>query len=203
METEYMKKHPLLIMAFLILILFVISCSQKSKAAANTGTLNEITRIEKLSISDENGNSNITPQDLVELKELLKEDKIGESYANELEWLVRNNESQHILHTTLYMREYIKTGVDVPCIPHELWHVSLFVRHGDMAYAKLQLKSIEENYDAWIKSLEKKRKNYPQFYNGSGEIEQMSKESIEKLKKNNYSNQTLDELDKIGAGALC
>ena len=195
--------RKIIIVGVVLIILLVSFSLQRRKVIGNPDVINEITRIEKLGAPDENGSSNIIPQDLNRLKELVKEDKIAESYVNELDWLVRNGEGQHILHTTLYMREYIKTGEDVPCIPHELWHVSLFVKHGDIDYAKKRLKSIEKNYDVWVKSVEEKRKAYPQFYNGSEELEQMSRESIEKLKQNNYSNKTLEQLDIIGAAALC
>lgn len=198
-----MKKYQSALV-FSILIILVASCSpQKSKVIGNSNVVNEITGIEQLSVMDVEGNNNLTVNDLQALEALTKGDKIAEDYVEEIKWLVLNNESQHLLHETLYMREYIKTGEDVPCIPHELWHVSLFVKHGDMDYAKSQLKPIEEGYGAWIKNVEAKRKAYPQFYNSLDELEQMSRESIERMKQNDYSNQTLDELDKIGAAALC
>ena len=199
-----MKKYFPYVAVFLIFgALLVTFALKKPSTIGNANIINEITRIEQLSITDENGINNLTVNDLQALDKLTKGDKIAEDYVEELKWLVGHNESQHLLHETLYMREYIKTGKDIPCIPHELWHVSLFVKHGDMAYAKSQLKPIEEGYDAWVKNAEAKRKTYPQFYNGLDELEQMSKKSIEKLKQNDYSNKTLGQLDLIGAEAVC
>ena len=199
-----MKKYIPYIVLFLIFIILLAACSlQKPKVIGNSAVINEITHIEQLSVMDENGNNNLTLRDLQNLEALTKGDKIAEDYVTELKWLVGHNESQHLLHETLYMREYLKTGEDVPCIPHELWHVSVFIKYGDMAYAKNQLKDVEEGYDAWVRNVEQKRKVYPQFYNSLDELEQMSKDSIEKLKQNDYSNKTLEQLDIIGAAAIC
>jgi len=199
-----MKKYISYAAVLSIFIILLAACSlQKSKVIGNPNVVNEITRIEQLSVMDENGNNNITVRDLQVLGALTKGDKIAEDYVEEIKWLVDHNESQHLLHETLYFREYIKTGEDVPCIPHELWHVSLFVKHGDMDYAKSQLKPIEDGYDSWVKNVEAKRKAYPQFYNSLDELEQMSKEAIRKLKQNDYSEKTLEQLDTIGAVAIC
>ena len=199
-----MKKYIPYVIVFLIFIILLVYFSlQKPKVIGNADLINEITHIEQLSVIDEERNNNLTVRDLQNLEALTKGDEIAEDYVEELKWIVEHNESQHLLHETLYMREYIKTGVDVPCIPHELWHVFIFVKHGDIDYAKKQLKYIEKNYDAWVKSVEEKRKDYPHFYNGSEELEQMSRESIENLKQNNYSNRTLEQLGLMGAAALC
>lgn len=199
-----MKKYISYAAALPIFIILLAACSlQKSKVTGNTAVISEIARIEQLSVMDEEGNNNLTVKDLQALEALTKGDKIAEDYVTELKWLVAHNESQHLLHETLYMREYLKTGEDVPCTPHELWHVSLFVRHGDMDYAKSQLKPIEEGYNAWVKNAEAKRKAYPQFYNSLDELEKMSKEAIQKLKQNDYSNETLEQLDTTGAAAIC
>jgi len=198
-----MKKYQSALV-FLTLIILAVSCSlQKSKVIGNTNVVNEITRVEQLSVMDEEGNNNLTVKDLEKLEASTKGDKIAEDYVTELKWLVEHNESQHLLHETLYMREYIQTGKDVPCIPHELWHISLFVKLGDMDYAKSQLKPIEEGYNVWVRNVEAKRKAYPQFYNSLDNLEQMSKEAIQKLKQNDYSDETLDQLDTIGAVAIC
>jgi len=199
-----MKKHISYAAVLSIFIILLAACSlQKSKVTGNQDITNEITRIEQLSVMDEDGNSNLTLTDLQALELSTKDDKTAKDYVEEIKWLVEHNESQHLLHETLYMREYLKTGEDIPCIPHELWHVSLFAKHGDMNYAKSKLKPIEEGYNAWVKNVEEKRKEHPQFYNSLDDLEQMSKEAIQKLKQNDYSNKTLDELDTIGAVAIC
>lgn len=209
-----MGKLMQLMLLFALGLFLAGACSrQKPQSIGSQGTrgsiignkemLDEISHIEQLSMPDENGSTNITVGDLRNLEALAKGDKISEDYAKEFRWLVEHNESLHLVHTTYLMREYINTGKDTPCIPHELWHVSLYIRHGDIDYAKSQLIPIEDEYPAWAKSAGEKRKAYPQFYNGLDELEKMSMETIEKLKHGDYSNETLDELDTIGAVELC
>ena len=200
-----MKKYLPHIFVFLVfIVLLVLAINKKSSVIENTLVMDEITRIEQLSVVEEEGQeSNITPQDLNKLKELVKEDKIAESYAKELEWLVEHNESQHILHSTSFMRDYIETGKDSPCVPHELWHVSLFAKHGDMDYARQQAKYVEKGYKAWEESIDKKREAYAQFYKSLDELKAMIKEAIAKLKQNDYSEKTLEQLELIGSVGLC
>jgi len=200
-----MKKYFPHIFVFLVfIVLLVLAINKKSSVIGNALVIDEITRIEQFSVVEEEGQkSNITSQDLNKLKELVKEDRIAESYAKELEWLVEHNESQHILHSTSFMRDYIETGKDAPCVPHELWHVSLFVKHGDMEYAKKQAESVEKGYRAWEKSVDEKRKAYPQFYRSLDQLKAMIKEAIARLKQNDYSDKTLEQLELIGAVGLC
>ena len=199
-----MKKTLKILILSIIFGALLVSCSlQKPSIIGNANVINEITRVEQLSLPDDKGHSSITVKDLQKLESLIKGDKIAEDYVKELKWLVGHNESLHLLHTTLFMRDYINTGNDTPCVPHDLWHISLFIKHGDIDYAKRQLKSIEAGYDDWVKSAEEKRKDYPQFYNSLEELEQMSIESIKRLKQNDYSEKTLEQLDLIGASELC
>lgn len=199
-----MKKYLPYIFVFLVFaILLVLAVSKKSSVIGNAEIFKEITKIEQLSVQDEDKPNNVTAQDLSKLKDLVKDDNIAESYVRELEWLITHNESQHILHSTSFMREYIETGKDVPCVPHELWHVSLFVKHGDMDYAKKQAKSVEKSYPAWEKSVEVKRKAYPQFYKSLDELKKRIKDAMVKLRQNDYSSNTLEELELIGTVGLC
>lgn len=199
-----MRKYiPYFVVFTALIILLALFAQRKPSITGNATILSEISRIEQLSVQDEEGNSNLTSKDLAKLKELVKGDKVAESYVNELEWLINNGEDRHILHSTLFMREYIKAGKDVPCVPHELWHIALFVRHGDMEYAKKQAKNIEKGYAAWERSIEMKRKAYPQFYKSLDELKHEILEAIAKLKTDNYSESTLEKLELIGSVGLC
>ena len=137
------------------------------------------------------------------LEILVKGDKIAEEYFEELRWIVDHNGSQHILHSTSFMREYINTGKETSCLPHELWHLSLFIRHGDIAYAEEHFHQLDDEYEEWAESVEAKREAYPQYYKSFDELKKMSKDSIENLKKKDYSNKTLDQLELIGTIGLC
>ena len=200
-----MKKYIHYVAALLIFsVLLLVSCApKKSNVIGNKDIISEITYIEQLSMMDEGGNSNLTVDDLQQLQELIHGDKIAQDYATELRWLVAHNESQHLLDTISFMREYIDTGKDTPCLPHELWHISKYIRYGDLDYAKDEVNSLDEKYIAWVKGAEAKRKVYPQFYTGLDDLKQKSKEAISKLKQNDYSNETLNHLEAIGADAVC
>ena len=200
-----MKKYIHYVAALLIFsVLLLVSCApKKSNVIGNKDIISEITYIEQLSMMDEDGNSNLTVDDLRQLQELIQGDKIAQDYTTELRWLVAHNESQHLLDTTSFMREYIDTGKDTPCLPHELWHISKYIRYGDLDYAKDEVNSLDEKYIAWVKGAEAKRKVYPQFYTGLDDLKQKSKEAISKLKQNDYSNETLNHLEAIGADAVC
>lgn len=200
-----MKKYIHYIAALLIFsVLLLVSCTpKKSSVIGNQDMIKEIIHIERLSIPDDSGNSNLTVNDLQHLEELTKDDEIASDYTAEIKWLVAHNQSNHILHTTSFMRDYITTGVDTPCIPHELWHISIYARKGDTDYAKREISSLDEKYSAWVKSMEVKRKAYPQYYTTLDTLEKESKDAIGKLKQNDFSNETLNQLDLIGSFALC
>ena len=203
-----MKKYTYCAAAFLVLsALLLISCApdtpEKPSVVGNQAVISEITRIEQLIDPESESNSKITVNDLQYLEEATQGDEIAEDYTKEIKWLVAHNESEHLLHVTSFMREYIGTGKDVPCVPHELWHVSLYIKHGDLDYAQEAIISLDEEYGAWVKSVEAKRKFYPQYYTTLDDLEQKSKDAIGKLKQNDFSNDTLGQLDIIGAYALC
>ncbi|MEK6947248.1 MAG: hypothetical protein AABX32_06600 [Nanoarchaeota archaeon] len=203
-----MKKHICHVAALLIFsVLLLVSCTpstpKKSGVIGNPDLIKEIIHIERLSIPDDNGNSNLTADDLQRLWELAKDDKTAEDYTTEINWLVAHNQSEHLLHVTSFMREYINTGKDTPCIPHELWHISLYIKYGDLDYAKDEVKSLDEKYNDWVKNVEAKRKVYPQYYTTLADLEQKSKDAIAKLKQGDYSNETLNQLDLIGEYGVC
>ena len=191
---------PYAVVLLVFIVLLALFANQKPSITGNAAIINEISRIERLSVQFEDGKSNITSKDLQKLKDLVKGDKIAESYGKEIEWIIMHNESQHILHSTLFMREYIKTGKDIPCVPHELWHIALFAKYGDMGYAKKQAKNIEKGYAAWERSIEAQREIYPKSLD---QFKQVVREAVLKLKKNDYSEKTLRQLELIGLQGIC
>ena len=194
---------PYVIIFFIFAALLGLSARQKPRITGNLTIIDEINQIAQRSMEDEEGNINVTLKDLQNLKEIVKGDKIAESYVKELEWLVEHNESQHIMHTTSFMSEYIETGKDILCVPHELWHISLFIKHDNIDYARKQVRYVEKKYKTWENSIEKKRRAYPQFYKSLNDLKVMIKEATAKLKLNDFSNNTLEQLELIGSMSVC
>jgi hypothetical protein len=197
------KKYFIFIGIFLALAAFLLFFFNGKGVVGNQDAMNELTKIEKLSVPDENGNSKITLEDLNGLENIVKGDHAAEEHFEELRWLVSHNQSEHIIHSTSFMREYIETGKETPCLPHELWHLSLFIKYGDVEYAEEHFHHLDDEYDEWVKSVEAKRELYPQYYKSLDELEKMSRESIENLKKKDYSSKTLEQMDLIGQVGLC
>ncbi len=199
------KRTWLIILLILIIfgILIYSFLSQKSKLIGNPDVLEEISRLEQKSILDENGNRNIIVDDLTMLQESVKEDAIAESYVDDLEWLLAHNESEHLLHITTFLTNYIKTGTDTPCVPHAIWHIGLYLKYGDLDRAHEEIEGIDSEYTDWIENIDKKRDKYPQYYLHFDELDQKVKDAITKLHTQDFSNETISELEVIGAEGIC
>ena len=204
-EMIHLKKNLQIIIILVILGIFLFGCApHKSGVVGNPKVINEIARIEALSVVDAEGQqNNLTVADLDKLKELVKGDDISQSLVDELQWLIANNESTHILHTTGFIRDYFTTGKDIPCVPHEMWHISLYIKHGYMNYAKTQIEELGKIYPEWEGSVDQKSKAFPQFYHGLDDLKSKIKQILPQLKKGNYTQDILDQLDLIGEAGVC
>lgn len=197
-----MKKTGIIILVALIaLSSMVIFITKKSgHAVGNPELISEIGRIEGLGMQP---GGNISVADLQRLKELVAGDETAESHYREIEWMARNGQSEHIQHSASFLKEYVKSGEDVPCLPHELWHIALFARNGDIDYAKQEAGDIDAVYNAWMSSAEKKREQYPQFYKGFEQQKLFIESVIIRLKQGDFSNETLSRMELIGAAGIC
>ena len=197
------KKYFLAFVSLVVIIALVFFYSKKSGIVGNTEIINEITRIEELSFQSEQGASNLTVNDLQKLKNFVKGDETAESYMKEIEWLIAKGQIEHIAHSTSFLKEYVRTGDSTPCLPHELEHIALFIRYGDFRYAKDGIKDIDSIYIKWEKSVDKKSKESPLFYRGLDSLKIMSKDAIKKIKAEDFSNETLDQIELIGNAGIC
>ncbi len=183
-----------------LILAFVLS--SKKKVIGDSELLSEINQVEQLSIYEE-GKRNVTVEDVQRLKKLSAKDETALTYAEDIEWLVEKGETLHLKHTLSFMRDYISTGEDIPCLPHELWHISLFAKYGDLEHAREHAAALREEYLAWEESVEQKKKKFPQYYTTLDTLKENIRQVIPKIEQGDYSKETLEKISEIGQAGLC
>ncbi len=192
-----------LLLGVLLILIIVAGCKAETNNPGNSALVEEVDRIQVLARTDENGKTNITAAELDKIKGMFARDVIALSYIDKLEWLIEKNESEHLLHVTGFLREYAKTGQDKPCFPHELWHIALIARHGEVEHAFEHAEGLEEKYSAWEKDIDEKRKAYPRFFGNLDEVKKEGLLALERIRSNDMGNETLSLMEKTGQEGPC
>ena len=137
------------------------------------------------------------------LESLLSHDPLSSSYGAEIRWMFENNETEHIPHTTTFLRNYLRTGVDIPCLPQEIEHIALFVKHSDYQRASAQANELRSSYSKWLEDVRKRQKAYPQFYLTLEALLQQIDQTLPRLEQHQFDNETLAAAQEIGEAGVC
>ncbi len=198
-----MKKYLGVLLMILVVGLGLFFSLRKSSVVGNQEVLAEISQLEELSLLDDEGKNTITEKDLARLQDLVKKDKVASGKTEELVLLVKSSKAAHISHSLSFLREYVETGDSTPCLPHELWHLGVFAENGYLDHAKEHVASLDTAYRDWEKSVDQKRKNFPQYYIKLDALKAEIQEALQRLKRDDWSNETLTQLHEIGEDGLC
>ena len=198
-----MKKYLGVLLIILVAGLVLFFFLRKSSVVGNREVLTEITRLEKLSLLDDNGKNNMTEKDLTILQNLVKKDKVASGQTEELVLLVKSGKADHISQSLSFLREYVETGDSTPCLPHELWHLGVFAENGYLDHAQEHVASLDATYKNWEKRVDQKRKNFPKYYIKLDALKAEIQEALQRLKQGDWSNETLTQLHEIGRKGLC
>ena len=199
-----MKKYiPYLIVIFVFLVLLAYSVFKPSPVVKNQAVLDEITRLEILGQINATGGVALQTEDLAEIEHLVKDDRVAKEYIDELQLLVDQGEKEHVVHSLGFLRDYVETGKEMPCLPHELWHISLFIELHQMSFVEQKIPALRKEYPLWEQSVDRKRLQYPQYYTTLDTLKAQIQNSIGRLEQKDYGNTTIQELKNIGERGLC
>ncbi len=200
-----MKKiyPPLVILAIgIFLSVFVVTLPGSNSIVGNEEALREI---EKFSSAPYNEilYDNLDTEDFDNIVELTKDDAIARSLVKEAAWLAQHNEPQHVGHALYYLSEYIKTGVDEICIPHELTHIKIYLEHESFDFAEAQTRVAEKYKSEWLVRSGKSYEKYPQFYPNYNEMLSSIDDVLVRLGNKQYDNETMKLLEFIAENSVC
>lgn len=196
----------IIIFAAIIIIKYQMPVAQQPMEPAiigNAVAIQQVAHLMNLSIQDDDGNINMTKKDLQNVAYAFSDDPIAIRHLQEVHWMLLNNEQDHILHSLDFLYEYIKTGKELPCVPHELWHIGLYLEHNEMEKVAKAIPLLDEQYEEWEISIDQKRKVFPQFYTLLDVLKEEMKEAIARLQRYDFSQDTKDLLKEIGEIGMC
>lgn len=176
---------------------------KSSGITGNTQILQEIERVEQLSLLDDEGKSHIKKEDLNALSALVEKDDLASGHVEDMILLIEKGKGDHVAHTLSLLRDYIKTGDESPCLPHELWHIGIFIENGEVEYAKEQIGDLQDDYKKWEESIELKKEKFPQYFKNLDTLKSQMQDAIAKLESGDFSEETLKQLDEIGEKGIC
>ena len=196
-------KLPILFLILtLVLITIIISFSLYKQKINNKLIINEVDRINSLPYEKEQYDI-LTSEDFKTLLELTKNNNHARSFVDEVVWLADNKEPKHVGHSIYYLKSYIETGEDNLCIPHELTHIKLYIKHEDFDLVESQIKIIEKYNNQWLKVSEKQKQAFPQYYKNFDDFLLKMNEAVERIKNHDYSSKTIELLDYIEQNEVC
>jgi hypothetical protein len=190
-----------LLRVLLALSFLVAACSQN--ALNKPQVLVEFEKVKQKTLLDENNEAPIVRSDLDTLYAMVKNDELAAHYMDELYWMVDNGEKDHLGHTMDFLGHYLETGEKSRCTPHELWHATIYLKHGEMERVEHAVEDASHSYAAWVADNEEKRKKFPQFYLRFDEQKQEVAELVEQLQQGNYGEEIVQRIDILGDTAIC
>jgi hypothetical protein len=130
--------------------------SMKSALVGNKTLVDEITRLTLAYVQRALG-----AEELKNLKSLLSSDKSAAHEFEELEVLIRYNETVHALHAWAFLADYVSTGKELLCPGHQLAHYYLFTRYNETELAEHALEEAKEQLPEWIPKARVYNEMYP------------------------------------------
>ena len=191
-----MKKIFFLFTLFITLTACQTHNTNSNSIVNNKSILQEIDNLEKTSL-----NRNLTYHDYDTLRELTKEDPVAQDEFKEIDWLTLHGEEEHASHSLGFLQSYAETGEKTPCFGHELSHIRLYIIHNDIPMAEDAIQELD--VQSWITNAEQSRARFPQYYKNFDAIKTKALDTVERLKKTDYSPQTLAQIDYLEENAPC
>lgn len=182
----------------LMLVVAVSVLLQPKSIVKNKEVIGELNRLSSALLTRD-----LTSSDFDQLRQLVSGDKTAEESLAEIDWLFANGETEHVSHTISFLYTYATTGDKVPCIPHELAHMSLLIQHNDLELAADHTEEIRANFEPWIAKSEKARKILPAYYKNFEELKSRISDVITRLEVGDYSQATLEEIEFVEKNSVC
>ena len=168
----------------------------------NKQVLDEIHRLSLLPYN-QYAYDNLTVQDLVPLQRMVEQDAYAHDFMDEAVWLLNHHEYEHVGHSLYYLQEYVTTGEDDVCIPHELSHIRVYLKYQDFGLVEAQTKVVEKYEQSWLDAGKKRYTKFPQYYVKFEEIKPKIDEVVMRLKAQEYDQKTADLLEYIDENQIC
>ncbi|GEM_PF-2526903 len=187
--------------AFFIIIGILVAGYYHSESKSIIDDKNALEQIQELQkISSERS---ITLTDINGLKEIIKGDKTAEEYYEEMKWLITNNESEHALHSLAFLKTYVKTGDATFCIPHELEHVEIYLKHNQTKRAMDAIIEIKDNLEPWIQKSENAKKQFPQYYKNFDTLKNQTILVVDALSAQNFTSEIFQKVKTVEENGIC
>ncbi|PIN89152.1 hypothetical protein COU57_06510 [Candidatus Pacearchaeota archaeon CG10_big_fil_rev_8_21_14_0_10_32_14] len=156
-----MKTHKTLLLCFCIVIFilitffYIVKNHQKTSFKSNQEALDEINNL--LGPLEA---QNISQNDFLVLKDLVKDDKHASGEIIELIALSDYKEYSHVGHGIGFLYEYLKTGKERNCPGHSLSHYYVYMKHGNYDLASDNLREAKNSVSKWEKLEETHNSTY-------------------------------------------
>jgi hypothetical protein len=198
-----MKKLPFIILGIgIVLSVLVVLLVNSKSVIGNTILIDEIKKISEMPY-DQYVYDLVTTEDLALLMELTKDDSHARGFLQEAIWLIDHYEPVHVGHALFYLSEYVRTGEDEFCVPHELTHINLYLQHGSIEFAEAQISVLGKYKGEWIDKTERLYERFPQYYKNYDEFMSSVDTVMDRLKNKQYDEETTRLLDFVEQYGVC
>lgn len=197
--VKFNKKVILVVIVIvLVIILSVILVSKPNNSIINNQkVLDEVTRLSFIT------ERNLTENDLKNLNLLVKNDDKVKYSIDTMYWLIRNNEAEHASHALSFINVYIQTSRLDFCMPHEIEHFGLTIKHKDFERAKIVYNILKETIPIWEEKSEKSRLKFPAYYLNYEEVKSKLNNIIKNYESNNFNQDFFEDIKYIGENGVC
>jgi len=192
----------LIVIVGVIASVFVILLNRPPSVVGDAKVLEEIDRLGSLHYT-KYVYDNLTEDDLTPLQMMVAKDSQAHSLVDEAMWLRDNGEYEHVGHSLYYLQEYVKSGENDICIPHELQHIKIYLKHEDYDLVEKQVVVAAKYESRWFDLGAKRFSQLPQFNVKFKEIKPKIEEVIERLRDKQYDQHTMELLGYIEQNEIC
>ena len=196
---------------FLVFVLLITGCSTATKQQTSASKKEPerkvfqnkdaiLAAVDTLEI--ESYSRNLTRIDLATLRPILPDDDFINDNYNEALWFADHNLGDHIGHGLSFIYSYVQDGIPIVCLPHEIDHLSLFIKYNDMFMLDKGVNEAKEGYNNWVQQSEQASKLLPGYYRNFDALKQEAKLAIEKVEQKDYQG-ALPHIAYVSQNQIC
>ena len=192
------------VILLILLIIFLVKSDTQSKSESSSLIVGNTVLVNKLeNLYNATLVRDLTLQDISGIDEMVKGDDYGQDKYDEVKWFIENNEQIHLSHSITALEVYASTGQKIYCMPHEMSHIRVYMKHNAENNVKQVLEESDENLREWQTYVKQTKKTNPSYFSNYEEINTKIKDALSKLKNGDRSKNISSDIYYIETYGVC
>lgn len=205
MKKVFLIAGLLIILVFIVFITtFGTSSSKKEHTQSTSSVVGNSVLVQRLqNLYDINLDRDLTLKDLEGMDEIVAGDHYAQDEFSELRFLIEKNEGAHASHIITAIQVYASTGQKTYCMPHEISHIRLYIKHNEQRLLEHALDGSLENLNDWQEYIKERQKENPSYFSNFDDINKRIQDVLKRVKSGERGSGLNSDLYYIEQYGIC